>query len=113
MSRLLLVSVLAVSLACVASYQRSLHWGRSNLYQYPYTFGGHGYGGYSGQHYGIGGFFHGPLGGLSVYDSSERGYGDGFGYRQQYNRGGYYYPSNGYTGGWHGQQQLQQQHSDW
>nr|XP_037290448.1 neuropeptide-like protein 29 [Rhipicephalus microplus] len=116
MSRLLIVSVLAVSVACVASYQQTIQWGvGSNSYD-PYGYGsggygngGYGSGGYGGYRGGVSGDYYpfaGGLGGLSVYGNG--GNGDSFGYGSYYPSGSYNLPGNALGGGWYGRQQQVQ-----
>uniref|UniRef100_A0A224YDQ3 Glycine rich superfamily member n=1 Tax=Rhipicephalus zambeziensis TaxID=60191 RepID=A0A224YDQ3_9ACAR len=102
MTRLLVVFVLAMSVACVASYQQAIQWGSGNDYN-PYGYGSSGYGSYWGS--GSGGYypFAGGLGGLSVYGSG--GSSGSFGYSPNYMSNSYYGPGNGQGFGWYGQQQ--------
>ncbi|KAL3214196.1 hypothetical protein MRX96_051511 [Rhipicephalus microplus] len=111
MSRILIVSVLAVSVAFVASYQQTIQWGvGSNSYDpYGYGSGGYGSGGYGGYRGSVSGGYYpfaGGLGGLSVYGND--GSGDNFGYGSYYPSGSYYNPGNALGGGWYGRQQQVQ-----
>ncbi|XP_049523245.1 uncharacterized protein LOC125945500 [Dermacentor silvarum] len=123
MTSLLLVSVLAISVACVTSYQQNVLWGRG-LSGSPLGFGGGAYGNQGSLDYGSSHAFGGGLGGLSVYGNGEGGNGDSFGFggpyssnshrRYRHAQGGTGVLGSDFTGSWFGQQQQQQQRQfDW
>ncbi|XP_037570593.2 uncharacterized protein LOC119452708 [Dermacentor silvarum] len=122
MTSLLLVSVLAISVACVASYQQNILWGRG-LSGNPSGFGGGRYGNQGSLDYGSSHAFGGGLGGLSVYGNGEGDNGDSFGFGGPYSsnsdrryrntHGGAGGLGSDFVGSWFGQQQQQQRQFDW
>nr|XP_050029634.2 uncharacterized protein LOC126525755 [Dermacentor andersoni] len=78
MAGLLLVSVFAISVACVASYQQNVMWGRGLSGSGLSGFGSGQPVGYGNSGYESGYGFAGGLGGLSVYGSGDGGDGGNF-----------------------------------
>uniref|UniRef100_L7LVU3 Putative glycine rich protein n=1 Tax=Rhipicephalus pulchellus TaxID=72859 RepID=L7LVU3_RHIPC len=114
MTRLLVVSVLAMTVACVASYQQTIQWGSGSNGFNPYGYGSGGYGSYGGSV--SGGYypFAGGLGGLSVYGSGGSSDSSYYPSGSYYTSGSFYGPGSGLGGGWYGQpQQLVQQRFQW